>query len=94
MPDSQVPFTEQAMKNAREAALLALAEITEPDQVGDEQGCEVIDQRTVILLFASRSEGYFGWRWAVTLTQVDAAAPITVSEVALVPGPDSLLAPE
>ncbi|MGH3569377.1 MAG: DUF3027 domain-containing protein [Pseudonocardia sp.] len=48
--------------------------------------------------FAARHGGYRGWRWSVTLAWAggadDAAdAPVTVSEVVLVPGPDALVGP-
>ena len=43
--------------------------------------------------FACLSRGYRGWRWAVTVSRVPRARTATVSEVVLLPGPDSVLAP-
>jgi Protein of unknown function (DUF3027) len=43
--------------------------------------------------FAASQGGYRGWRWSVTLATAGPGAPITVSEVVLLPGPDALVAP-
>ena len=50
--------------------------------------------RIVTHLFAALSPAYVGWRWAVTVTRAARAKVATVSECLLLPGPDSLLAPE
>ncbi|HVL85221.1 MAG TPA: DUF3027 domain-containing protein [Pseudonocardia sp.] len=44
-------------------------------------------------LFAARQGGYRGWRWSVTLACAGGEEPVTVSEVALLPGPDAVVAP-
>jgi hypothetical protein len=44
-------------------------------------------------LFACQDPGYRGWRWAVTVARASRARTVTVDEVVLLPGPDSLLAP-
>ena len=38
--------------------------------------------------------GYLGWRWSVTVSQIDPSAEPTLCEVVLVAGPDSLSAPK
>lgn len=45
-------------------------------------------------LFQANYPGYRGWCWAVTVATADPEAPVTVSEVVLLPGPDALVAPE
>jgi len=45
-------------------------------------------------LFEADLPGYQGWRWAVTVVRAARAKAATVSETALLPGPDALLAPE
>jgi hypothetical protein len=45
-------------------------------------------------LFENNQKGYVGWRWSVTIFQADAKEPATVSEILLMPGPDSLVAPD
>jgi hypothetical protein len=45
-------------------------------------------------LFDSKLKGYHGWRWSVTLSQVDAKHAPTVSEILLMAGPESIVAPK
>ena len=45
-------------------------------------------------LFEAFLPGYVGWRWAVTIAKPDANGAPTICDVVLLPGPDSLLAPE
>ena len=47
----------------------------------------------VTYLFESKQKGYVGWRWSVTLFQQNQKSQITVSEVLMLPGPDSVVAP-
>ena len=56
---------------------------------------EAIDEGNGLIsfLFASRIRGYPGWRWSVTIFQPRLKDVATVSEVVLLPGPESLLAP-
>lgn len=44
--------------------------------------------------FEANYAGYVGWRWAVAVARAGAGAPVTVSEVVLLPGPDALTAPD
>ncbi|MGI8869522.1 MAG: DUF3027 domain-containing protein [Mycobacteriales bacterium] len=50
-------------------------------------------QRVVTHLFAATVPGYEGWRWAVSVVRAPRRTNVTVDEVALLPGPDALLAP-
>jgi len=52
------------------------------------------DEGVVTYLFEGKLKGYLGWRWSVSVFQVDENSPATVSEVLLVPGPESLIAPD
>lgn len=52
------------------------------------------DEGVVTYLFEGKLKGYVGWRWSVSVFQVDENSPATISEVLLVPGPESLLAPD
>ncbi len=76
---------------ALDLALRAAQEEAGPDAVGDfvESVVEAEGMRTHY--FDSRSRGYRGWRWAVTVVELDGAT--TVSEVVLLPGDSSVLAP-
>ena len=52
------------------------------------------DEGVVTYLFEGKLKGYQGWRWSVSIFQGEGDVPPTVSEVLLVPGPDSLVAPD
>jgi hypothetical protein len=52
------------------------------------------DEGVVTYLFESKLKGYVGWRWSVSIFQGEGEVEPTVSEVLLVPGPDSLVAPD
>lgn len=45
-------------------------------------------------LFEAKLKGYVGWRWSITVFEQADSAAATVSEVLLMPGPDSLVAPD
>jgi len=57
---------------------------------------EVIDEGegTSTYLFEAKQKGYVGWRWAITIFQLDPATEPTLSEVNLVPGEESISAPK
>ena len=57
---------------------------------------EAIDEGegTFTYLFESKLKGYVGWRWSVTIYQGNDEGPATVSEVLLMPGAESLVAPD
>jgi hypothetical protein len=52
------------------------------------------DERVVTHLFECTDPAYTGWRWAVTVTRASRAKIVTLDEVVMLPGPDSLLAPD
>lgn len=52
------------------------------------------DEGVVTYLFEGKLKGYVGWRWSVSIFQADEKSAATISEVLLVPGPDSLIAPD
>ncbi|SDQ05422.1 DUF3027 domain-containing protein [Leucobacter chromiiresistens] len=79
---------------ARDQARAALAEITDPSMIGADAGYEVEEAHVLTLLFECRLAGYPGWRWAATLARTSEDAPVTVLEVELLPGPDSVIAPD
>ena len=62
--------------------------------VGDHVGVAADDERVVTHLFKCVDPAYVGWRWAVTVTRASRAKAVTVDEVVLLPGPESLLAPD
>ena len=62
--------------------------------VGELVSIDAEDERICTYLFESSLPGYHGWRWAVTVAKVDSDAPATICDVVLLPGAESLLAPE
>ncbi len=73
----------------------ALGDAEKPSQVGNFISVEFDDEdRVASYLFDADIQGYNGWRWCVTVAKVDASAQPTVCDVVVLPGPDSLMAPE
>jgi hypothetical protein len=80
---------------SKDLARQALVEAVGPASVGEyleaqaEEAAELTSH-----IFASKQKGYVGWRWSVTVFQADKKAEATVSEIVLLPGPDSIVAPD
>lgn len=95
-PDPSVRLLEasgQARAAAVEAAAADLGSRAAAAAVGDHLAAVVEDPGALTHYFAATQGGYRGWRWSVTLSSGGDDAPITVSEVVLVPGADALVAP-
>ena len=80
----------KAVDQAREAAERRAGDFG----VGEHVGTIVEDERVLTHLFECPHPGYRGWRWAVTMSRALRGRNVTVNEVVLIPGDDSLLAPE
>ncbi|GAA2048757.1 DUF3027 domain-containing protein [Streptomyces cheonanensis] len=80
----------EAVELARDAAV----EAARPQPIGAYLGAVAEGDRLVTHLFESQDPGYRGWRWSVTVARASRAKNVTVDEVALTPGPSSLLAPD
>ena len=80
----------QAVDLARAAA----SELARPGHVGEHVGMDADADRVVTHLFTCLDPAYHGWRWAVTVTRASRSKAVTVSESVLLPGPESILAPE
>lgn len=76
-------------------ALAHEAAITEAgsDVVGEHLEMFMEGERVATHLFVCTSPAYVGWRWAVTVTRAPRAKQVTVNDVVLLPGPDSIVAP-
>ncbi|KAF0848063.1 hypothetical protein FNL39_102210 [Nocardia caishijiensis] len=81
------------LAQAAEVALRALVEL-EPDGVGAHLGVSAEDDSAATHRFEATLPGYRGWQWAVVVAAPPGADHATVSESALLPGPDALIAPE
>ena len=82
------PFDAAAL--ARSAAI---EDAKSQDYVGELLSIDSDEDHLASYLFSASLPGYVGWRWAVTIAKVDGGSP-TICDVVLLPGPDSILAPE
>lgn len=85
---------DEVCAQAVDLAQAAAVGMSSPAQVGEHVGLEVEADRVVSHLFACLDPAYRGWRWAVTVTRAARAKNVTVSETALIPGPEAILAPD
>lgn len=83
------PILAEAVDLARRA-LLEL----EPVGVGAHLGVTAEDESSATHHFEATLPGYRGWQWAVVVAAPPEAGHATVSESALLPGPDALVAPD
>ncbi|TLG03085.1 DUF3027 domain-containing protein [Nocardia cyriacigeorgica] len=81
------------LADAVELARRALLEL-EPSGVGAHLGVSAEDDNAATHRFEATLTGYRGWQWAVVVAAPPGADRPTVSESALLPGPDALIAPE
>jgi hypothetical protein len=92
-----VMMTEDVALPAIDAARAALVEQVGADVVGDHVEAVPEDVpgpvEVVTHYFAATQRGYPGWRWAVTVAQVDGDEQVTIDEVVLLPGQDAIVAP-
>jgi hypothetical protein len=84
---------DEACSEATDLARSAAVDVAGAEVVGEHAGVFAEDERVATHLFTCLDRAYPGWRWAVTVSRASRAKVVTVSEIALLPGPDSLLAP-
>ncbi|WP_442943754.1 DUF3027 domain-containing protein [Nocardia sp. NBC_00508] len=94
---SAVSVSESGMRpilaDAVDLARRALLEL-EPVAVGAYLGVIAEDESSATHRFEATLPGYRGWQWAVVVAAPPEADYATVSESALLPGPDALVAPD
>lgn len=88
-----VEAVERARAAAVEEASFELGAAASADAVGEHLEARTEDDGAVTHFFGARQGGYRGWQWSVTLACADAEAPVTVSEVVLLPGDGALVSP-
>lgn len=93
-PRTARPKLDAVAAAAVELAREALADVTEPGQVGEHLRAEASGERLVTHVFECTMPGYRGWSWVVVLARASRAKAATVAETALLPGGDAILAPE
>ncbi len=87
------PAIDPTCADAVDLARDAVAEVAPAGTVGEHLGVEPELERMVLHSFATTLPGYRGWRWAVTVMRASRGKSVSVGEVVLLPGPDSLLSP-
>ncbi|MGQ4600270.1 DUF3027 domain-containing protein [Nocardia sp. R6R-6] len=81
------------LADAVDLARRALLEL-EPVAVGVHLGVIAEDESSATHRFEATLPGYRGWQWAVVVAAPPEAEYATVSESALLPGPEALVAPD
>lgn len=89
------PKLDTILAEAVDTARDSLAEIASASEVGEHLGVTAEGERLVTHRFVSLKKGYQGWTWFATLARVPRAKAkdLTVCEVGIVSGENSLLSP-
>ena len=97
MSSAKIEDKFNALELARAAAL---EDAPKPEQVGElvsisyDETADSDESRIATYLFEASLPAYVGWRWAVTVAKVEDSSSATICDVVLLPGVESLLAPE
>ncbi|WP_241385738.1 DUF3027 domain-containing protein [Rhodococcus sp. CH91] len=86
------PAVRSVLADASDLARAALDELGDGG-VGAYLGVTGEDECSATHRFAAELPGYRGWQWAVVVAAAPDSDRVTVSELALLPGPDALIAP-
>ena len=98
-PQAEAPAVAKKAKvdkfllGAVDQARTALVAFAEPEDVGEHLSATPEADRVVTHYFACRRAGYRGWQWAVTIARAPRLKQMTINEMVLVPGEDSIIAP-
>ncbi|MCP9000518.1 DUF3027 domain-containing protein [Pseudarthrobacter sp. RMG13] len=75
-------------------ARTAIEGIAAASDIGAHLAAKSEGDRLVTHLFESKMAGYHGWQWYAVLTRNSRSKVVTVSELGLLPGEESILSPE
>ncbi|GAB3266017.1 DUF3027 domain-containing protein [Kineosporia babensis] len=89
-PTEPDPLAAAAVDLAREAA----EEVAQPGTVGRHLSVSAEESGLTMHAFDCTAKGYRGWRWAVTLAHVPGSDRVTVCDTVLLPGAESIMAPD
>ena len=89
----RAPRKDEVLMGAVDEARAGLAGLATPEQIGEHVGVVMDDDRLATHRFVSRLPGYRGWHWYATVARVPRSRHVTVCEVGLSAGEDSLVAP-
>ncbi len=93
MTEAKSGKADAVLAAAVDAARSALTEEVPEHHVGGHLGTAVDGERVTTHFFDCAQPGYAGWRWAVTIARAPRHKRVTVNEVTLLPGGESLVAP-
>ena len=82
------------LRDARELAHDTVVDEVGASLVGAHVDFAMDTERLGTHTFECTDPAYVGWRWAVSVARAPRAKTATICEVVLLPGPDSLVAPE
>lgn len=85
---------DRVLAEATDSAREALVSIADPGSIGEHLGFDLVGERIGVHRFECTSRGYRGWRWVVSVARAPRGKVATICETNLLPGPDSLVAPE
>ncbi|MDZ5078917.1 DUF3027 domain-containing protein [Nesterenkonia sp. HG001] len=88
-----MPKKDAVLSEAVDLAREALREIAPDEQVGEHLSVTAEEDRLHTHRFAAVKPGYHGWEWFVAVARAPRVKKVTVCEIGLLPGSDSLLAP-
>jgi hypothetical protein len=83
-----------ALAAAVDVAREAVRSIGADEFIGAHLGAKSEGERIVTHLFECTMTGYRGWQWFAVLTRLSRSKVATVNEVGLLPGENSVLAPD
>ncbi len=84
----------QNVATLQETAYAAAVEAAPRNGVGSIVDTIDEGEGVTTFLFEAKLKGYVGWRWSITVFEQSDSSGATISEVLLMPGPDSLVAPD
>lgn len=88
------PKEDAVLRDALDLAYDAVTDDVGTAIVGAHVGFVMDGERVGTHSFACTDPAYVGWLWAVTVARAPRAKVATICEIVLLPGPESLLAPE
>lgn len=87
------PLTGKGLRDAEQLARGELAGVTELADIGELISAVPVSAHSHSLRFGCAKASYVGWEWEAIVTRLTPRGVISVTELALVPGPDALVAP-
>jgi hypothetical protein len=84
----------QNVATLQETAYAAAVEAAPRNGVGSIVDTIDEGEGVTTFLFEAKLKGYVGWRWSITVFEQADSSAATISEVLLMPGPESLVAPD